>query len=37
MNEVCDEEEELLDDEIFLARHMRYEIEEIKRYNIGVQ
>lgn len=22
---------------MFLARHMRYEMEEIRRYNIGVQ
>ncbi len=31
------EEEELIDDETFLARHLPKEIEEIKRYNIGVQ
>ena len=24
-------------DEVFLQRHLAYEIEEIKRYNIGVQ
>ena len=30
-------DEELIDDIIYLARHSALEIEEIKRYNIGVQ
>lgn len=30
-------DEELLGDEVFLQRHLTYEIDEIKRYNIGVQ
>jgi len=29
-------EDELTDDEAYLERHSRFEAEEIKRYNIGL-
>jgi hypothetical protein len=31
------DEEEIIDDEIFIKRHLQLEIDEIRRYNIGVQ
>jgi hypothetical protein len=31
------DDEEMIDDEIFIKRHLQLEIDEIRRYNIGVQ
>ena len=30
-------DEELIDDEVFLARHLPLEIDEVERYNIGIK